>query len=268
MLKKTKLIEWVKEQIGARNGLPAYLRVNAEGQYVGWVSNLAIELPTDEGEMKSSLDLKQEKDLFILFALAGAWAHVGSWKNGAYFAAYLLNTNWEIDDWRDIHFCNEQISQAKKWLINVADKVNERGLFLRRDLGDANWRLALAWNDIKENLKIAGDDGNWDNFIRYLRTLKIVNCGKKAMNAKAILILRELRCQGIYPNIPGRLCCVADRRVCGFYFQFWKETLPNDKVKASERIYEDWGDLYDMPAFALAVNKRTGQRDWDIELPY
>ena len=192
---KAEIIEKVKQYVYTnRNALPSYFRINEDKQYLGWVSKLAVGL---DGK-KDSLDLAQEKDLFILFALAGAWSHTGPWENGAYFAAYLKNSDWTI--------------------------------------------------------------------VNFLRNLKILKHGEKALRIKIPFILREMRCQKLYSNIPGELCCIADQRVKEAYESLFGKNLPTDYLKASAEIYKDWGDLYDMPLFSLVVDKKTGKRDLELDL--
>ena len=69
------------------------------------------------------------------------------------------------------------------------------------------------------------------------------------MKIKIPFILRELRCQKIYSNIDGEYYCVADERVRKAYKSLRKE-LPTNYLEASSKIYKDFGDLYDIPAFA------------------
>ena len=77
---KAEIIEKVKQYVYTnRNALPSYFRINEDKQYLGWVSKLAVGL---DGK-KDSLDLAQEKDLFILFALAGARAYASDPKTGS-----------------------------------------------------------------------------------------------------------------------------------------------------------------------------------------
>ena len=77
----------------------------------------------------------------------------------------------------------------------------------------------------------------------------------KKMSIKIPLILRELRCQNIYDNIPGEFCCVADKRVVdaskkiGIKLPYVTRTT-NNLIKVSTIIYELFGDLYDIPLFA------------------
>lgn len=74
------------------------------------------------------------------------------------------------------------------------------------------------------------------------------------MRIKIPLILRELRCQSVFSNIPGELCCVPDERVKVTSKELGI-TIPNvtsinSLLKASKVIYDNFGDLYDIPLFA------------------
>ncbi|MDC1105131.1 hypothetical protein OAT16_00400 [Prolixibacteraceae bacterium] len=90
--------------------------------------------------------------------------------------------------------------------------------------------------------------------MEFLREIKGLGVGDKKMLIKIPLILRELRCQGIYNNISGKLCCVPDARV----YDATKELQINLPVTnslrslkdSSEVIYELFGNLYDLPLFA------------------
>ena len=74
------------------------------------------------------------------------------------------------------------------------------------------------------------------------------------MRIKIPLILRELRCQRIYDNIPGKFCCVPDERVKAASKEIGIK-MPtinslDNLFKASEVIYNHFGDLYDIPLFS------------------
>ncbi|MFO7815125.1 MAG: hypothetical protein R6V14_05250 [Halanaerobiales bacterium] len=81
------------------------------------------------------------------------------------------------------------------------------------------------------------------------------------MRIKIPLILRELRCQNIYKDIPGKYCCVPDARVKNAAQQL-NIKLPyinsiSNLLKASGVIYKHFGDLYDIPLFAYEDLKGT-----------
>ena len=218
--------------------------------------------------MKDSLDLTQENDLFVLFALAGAWSHTGAWENGAYFAAYLKNSSWTVKDWGKQDFCDRHVVLAKQWLDDLATKVKidaRKKISFRVDFLDTIRHLSEKWNEINTKLSLAQQTSDWRSFADYMTTLKILDKeGKKGFRIKIPFILRELRCQGIYQNICGELCCVADDRVREVYKNRFLTPLPKNYLSASKEIYQDWGNLYDMPAFALFVDDKTGQRDMEV----
>jgi hypothetical protein len=87
-----------------------------------------------------------------------------------------------------------------------------------------------------------------------MREIEGLGVGDRKMLIKIPLILRELRCQNIYENISGELCCVPDARV----FDAGKELnlkIPRtgnleNLIVSSTKIYKLFGDLYDIPLFA------------------
>lgn len=261
--KKAKLIERVKERIATGEDLPSYFKLNEKNQYIGWVSNLAVHVPPTKQHLLK-LDLHEAKDRFILFALAGAWSYTGHWESGAYFAVYLKDTSaaWTTDDWQNEGFVRSQIDEARKWCKKLARELGrKKARSFRNEFLDTTRLLAKNWKNIQDELDEASQSSDWEKFADDLGKLKILNYSTKSMSVKIPFILRELRCQGIYENIPGTLCCVADSRVCRVYREVFDDPLPVDKLKASARIYKDWGDWYDLPAFAL-----TGPRDLEVDL--
>jgi len=72
-----------------------------------------------------------------------------------------------------------------------------------------------------------------------------------------------MRCQEVYQNIPGELCCVPDARVVDQIKKYNISAETNIKelsstrpatveslINSSKKIYSIFGDLYDMPLFA------------------
>ena len=113
----------------------------------------------------------------------------------------------------------------------------------------------------------AEESSNWENFVRELRCINGLAQGvteTKRLLIKIPLILRELRCQKVFMNIPGDLCCVPDARVIdaikayqnGSYFerssrlQSYRPSTAEALISSSIAIYEIFGDLYDLPLFA------------------
>lgn len=95
-------------------------------------------------------------------------------------------------------------------------------------------------------------------FVDCISSMKGLGAGERTMKIKISLILRELRIQNIYQNIPGKWCCVPDSRVIkAAKSDIFAIDLPNycttipAVLKASERIYNLFTDLYDLPLFAF-----------------
>ena len=114
--------------------------------------------------------------------------------------------------------------------------------------------LGNSWNDIYKKLNENHTERDWRQFAVYMNSIQGLGYGNKAMLIKIPLILRELRCQKVFDNIPGKYCCVADSRVKEAFKiitckNFYTSNIDN-VLKASEKIYADYGDLYDIPLFA------------------
>lgn len=266
MQEKIEIINGIKEYIRKnhkKDKWPVYFRINDKGQYLGWVSKISVNFDRKNLEVKCFLNLTDEKDLFILFALAGAWSHSGQWENGAYFALYLKNSDWKILDWESHEFSLKQQMKSNGWLNNVSSRVDGKERSFRPEFCDTTHRLAKEWKGIKAALKFSEQLSEWRCFSCYLKNLKIIDNGKRSMDVKIPFILRELRCQGIYKDIPGKLCCVADARVREFYEKLVENTgkkeykLAKDSMLASNQIYQDWGDLYDLPPFSFALDENN-----------
>lgn len=103
-------------------------------------------------------------------------------------------------------------------------------------------------------LDLSSEKEDYMIFVDYISKIEGLGSGKNKMRIKIPLILRELRCQDVYANIPGELCCVPDERVKVACNDLGIE-LPNISslkglFKASKVIYDNFGDLYDIPLFA------------------
>jgi len=96
-------------------------------------------------------------------------------------------------------------------------------------------------------------------FINYISLLNGLGSGQKKMRIKIPLILRELRCQGIYSNIPGEFCCVPDERVKVSAKVFGLKVPHVNSIdslfKASAVIYKHFGDLYDIAFLHMKILK-------------
>ena len=234
----------------------SYINLNANNEYQGWTYDFNIILPNG---VKMSLDLRREEDLFLLFVLASSWSKTGPWENAAFFTTYLKGSKKaKVDLWLDNAFVNSEIDNSKKnsqSIVNLCrGLVSRKKVSFRSDYYSSIAVLANNWNKIKGKLEMSNIQGNYIIFINYISSLEGLGAGQKRMRIKIPLILRELRCQRIYDNIPGEFCCVPDERV--------KVSLKEMGIKiphintldsllqASKVIYSYFGDLYDIPLFA------------------
>ncbi len=245
----------------------AYINLDSENKYRGWVTDLRLtHVPTNE---RLFLDLHNERDLFILFVMALAWSRTGQWENAAFFAAYVKTTQFDIIK-NGVPFV-----KASSVVKNFVGITPRKAVSFRKDIFPSVDILCTNWTGIKQKMKEAGATGNWKKFAEYMREIpglagRMEKKGViiyKNMMIKIPLILRELRCQNIYPNIPGELCCVIDDRVKTFYCELNKK-FPNkyktecetvckesfNKIEeilaASSVLYDHFHDLYDIPTFA------------------
>lgn len=249
---KDKLIEAV---INNKDHL-IYIDVNENNQYKGWVSDFNIKLK-DGKNMK--LNLSDEKDLFLLFVLASSWSKTGPWENAALFTTYLkVNNKSDRKLWLDDEFVNKEINDrainAKEIVEYCEGIVPRKKVSFRKDYYSSVSIIAKHWNEIKEILELSSQNQEYMLFVNYISKIEGLGAGKNKMRIKIPLILRELRCQNVYENIPGELCCVPDERVKISSKELGID-LPNINslkglFKASKVIYDNFGDLYDIPLFA------------------
>lgn len=234
----------------------SYINLNDEAQYLGWTHDFNIIFPDG---VKMSLDLNKEEDLFLLFVLASAWSRTGQWENAAFFVAYLkIRKKYYRDQWLDGAFVNCEMTEKDKnavWIVSECGGVVPRKkVCFRKDIYASVVVIAKNWNMIKEKLELAEYLEDYSLFIDYLARLDGLGTGQKHMRIKIPLILRELRCQGIYPSIPGEFCCVPDERVKAASKELGIELPTINSIdslfKASAIIYQQFGDLYDIPLFA------------------
>lgn len=227
--------------------------------YKGWVTDFNLINNEDSSIIK--LDLRNEKDLFLLFVLASAWSRTGPWENAVFFTTYIkLKKDFNINTWSDSKFIKNEIfnkdKNCKEILEQVSGILPRKKVAFRNDLYNSVFILAQNWLQIKSKLKDAYVSNNWKLFIDYLSSIEGLGSGKKRMRIKIPLILRELKCQNIYNNIDGKYCCVADERVRKTYIEYFSEKLPLNYLKASEIIWNDFGELYDIPPFAYEDLKK------------
>ncbi|MCX7749213.1 MAG: hypothetical protein N2645_20310 [Clostridia bacterium] len=234
----------------------SYINLNSNNEYQGWTYDFNIFLPSD---MKMCLDLKREDDLFLLFVLASSWSKTGPWENAAFFTTYLKESGKAVIDlWLDDSFVKSEIDNSDKNARNIvklcSGLVARKKVSFRSDFYSSVSVIAKNWSSIKETLETANLRNDYMIFINYISTLDGLGAGQKRMRIKIPLILRELRCQSIYSNIPGELCCVPDERVKESSKMIGLKIPHVNSIdslfKASAVIYKHFGDLYDIPLFA------------------
>lgn len=124
----------------------------------------------------------------------------------------------------------------------------------RRDYIESVVVITQNWNKIKSKLEASHKENDYGIFIDYISDLEGLGAGKNKMRIKIPLILRELRCQKIYDNIPDELCCVPDERVKRAAKEIGLSIPTINSLeslfKASKIIYDNFGNLYDIPLFA------------------
>lgn len=234
----------------------SYINLNSNNEYQGWTHDFNIVLPSG---INMRLDLNKEEDLFLLFVLASSWSKTGPWENAAFFTTYLKESNKaKIELWLDDAFVKSEIDNsdmnAQRIVKICSGLVARRKVSFRSDFYSSISVIAKNWSTIKEKLETSNSQNDYMIFIDYIGSLDGLGAGQKRMRIKIPLILRELRCQRIYPNIPGELCCVPDERVKESSRKIGIKIPHVNSIdslfKASAVIYSHFGDLYDIPLFA------------------
>ena len=250
-----KLIEAVRIN---KENLP-YVNLDSSGNYAGWVKNFHIYNRGTNEPIK--LDLSLENDLFTLFALASCWSRTGQWENSACFAVYLKMTHKDNPSfWLDVNEVRNEKQNRESSVKNVLkqyriDKI-DRKISFRSDYYDSMKVLAESWDSIKEKLHESEIKNDYSIFISHISNIEGLGTKNKKMKIKVPLLLRELRIQNVFKNIPGRWCCVPDQRVRkAAAIEVFSIPLPTNVtmqsiLKSSEIIYDLFGDLYDIPLFA------------------
>lgn len=229
-----------------------YINLDTDNNYNGWVTDFNLKNISDNSIVQ--LDLHKEKDLFLLFVLASAWSKTGPWENAVYFTTYIKNKDKDISVWKDGKYIDAEIKRKSQSCQEISNKVygikSRKKISFRKDFFKSVHILAKEWQEIKKYMDLANEKCNWKIFIDYISSIEGLGSGKNKMRIKIPLILRELKCQKIYSNIDGKYCCVADERVRKAYTNYLGRKLPQNYLKASEIIWNDFGTLYDIPAFA------------------
>ena len=234
----------------------SYINLDENNQYLGWVNDFNIRLPN---RSKMTLDLQDKYDLFLLFVLASSWSKTGPWENAAYFVTYLKTNNlsnpeyWLIDENVNTQIILREKS-AKEIVKSCVGIEARKKVSFRIDFYSSIKTLATEWARIVYVLEKSNEKDNYMLFIQHLSEIRGLGARENRMRIKIPLILRELRCQNYFNNIPGNLCCVPDVRVIKASSNLGiKLPLVNSLkslLKASGIIYDNFGDLYDIPLFA------------------
>lgn len=89
-----------------------YINLTERNSYAGWVKDFHI---FDKNTHTSvSLDLHNEKDLFLLFVLASCWSRSGQWEWGASFVVYLKTNDMDTPEiWKDKLFVESEKEKRK-----------------------------------------------------------------------------------------------------------------------------------------------------------
>jgi len=252
---KQKAERLIKVFLDNKHLLP-YANINVDKVYQGWVVDFKL---SDPNKKSISLDLTKENDLFLLFVLAIVWSRTGPWENSAYFVSYLKLNNKNTEKfWKNelnVVREREEKDKAAELISNELSGLKPRKkISFRKDIYASINLLANNWRTILQKLKDSEKSHNFEIFMSFMRSIEGLGVGNNKILIKIPLILRELKCQGIYNNISGELCCVPDARVYDAAKSLGigiPKTSNLDNLKASSRkIYRLFGDLYDLPLFA------------------
>lgn len=255
-MEEKKAKELISAFIREKNNLN-YVNLTDDNQYLGWVADFNINY----NDQKMYLNLKEENDLFLMFVLALAWSRSGQWENAAYFVTYLKADNKDYHEyWLNNENIKHEIENRDKNAAEIINKVynpdTRNKISFRKDIFDSIHILAINWSEIKKELENSSLNGDYVSFMNYLRGINGLGVKSNRIYIKIPLILRELRCQNIYDNIPGDLCCVPDERVkkaCSaldIKLPSMHKRDINSLIRVSTKIYNLFGDLYDLPLFA------------------
>jgi len=252
-----KIIEILIDKLYENKEKYNYINLKSKNEYAGWVTNFNLKLIDGQ---TMCLDLTNEQDLFLLFVLAIAWSRTGPWENAAYFVTYLKVRKLDsVEFWlNEENVSNEEKNRnisANTVLSYIAEAKTRKKISFRKDIYKSIHLLAKNWINIKISLAMSNKTGEYKSFMYFMRNIEGLGVKNRKMFIKIPLILRELRCQNIYENIPGNFCCVPDARVkdaCKeLQIKLPTLTLEIDSlIKVSSVIYDYFGNLYDLPLFA------------------
>ncbi|MCP3868638.1 MAG: hypothetical protein GY703_11185 [Gammaproteobacteria bacterium] len=224
--------------------------VRADGSYIGWVSS--FHGATYDGQ-PVSWDLDQSRYRFGLYCLASAWSRSGRWEGPV---RLLMAMSMEDGDYLEpTYWANgnpNRIAEDFEYLVKrggaAAQIPRARNASARQDCVASFMTIGREFDFIEETVqRLHGGQGDPGETVRRLRSIIGTGFGNRAWRIKIPLILRELRCAG-WDGIPGESCCVPDIRVANTYARYGC-FLPGDLLMASAKIYEHFGDLFDLPPF-------------------
>lgn len=247
--------ELIEKFLKHKNSLP-YANIGLENEYLGWVEDFHL---IDHNNNKLKLDLNDNNDLFLLFVLAVVWSRTGPWENSAYFVSYLkINKKDTIDFWTNKSNIEKEEENREQSAIKISDQLKginpRKKISFRKDIFFSIHLLAKNWSQILDKLDESEKANNFEIFMEFIRSINGLGVGQKKILIKIPLILRELRCQKIYSNISGELCCVPDARVneAGKSLNIKIPVTSNldNLKKSSAKIFRLFGNLYDLPLFA------------------
>jgi hypothetical protein len=252
---KEKSCLLIEKFLKEKHNLP-YANIGLENEYLGWVKDFNLR---DLNNDSIGLDLTKNNDLFLLFVLAVVWSRTGPWENSAFFVSYLkINKKDSIEFWnKEDNYKNEEFLRklTAKEITSQIHGINPRKhITFRKDIFSSVHLLAKKWPEILTVLDKSEKENNFILFMTFMRSIEGLGANNNRILIKIPLILRELRCQHIYSNISGELCCVPDARVFNSAKQLMikipKVSNLDNLIKSSSKIYHLYGDLYDLPLFA------------------
>lgn len=236
--------------------LLAYANTGSDNSYLGWVSDFRL---SDESGNRVCLDLRDNQDLFLLFVLAIVWSRTGPWENSAFFVAQLKTLQKHSPVyWAEKANCDAEQEQRHTAAIEAVRLIkgypSRKKISFREDIYGSIQILATNWPQITEALEQSARTNDFHFFMEHMRSIEGLGVGNKKMLIKIPLILRELRCQNVYRNILGNHCCVPDARVVeaakALQIRLPIATTFAGLKASSAKIYQLFGDLYDLPLFA------------------
>ena len=114
--------------------------------------------------------------------------------------------------------------------------------------------LAKNWPAILNMLNESWHTKNYMPFLHYMSQMPGLNTNIEIVSVVVPQILKELRCQGVYPDVPGPMCCVLDRRAVKAARRLGINLIPVTGIKsyleAAEKVHCLFQNDFDLPLFA------------------